>query len=157
MTLVVLVFFALLVTGVPVGRLLAGDSAPEKQAGSIMIILATDAPATARQLDRLARRAVAGLARTGSIIGHGSGDFVIAFSTAQRFPRDERALTRDVRAFNEAQIAGHLFRGVVESTEEAILNALFTARTLPGIGRARYPELPVEDSLAYLRAAGRLV
>jgi D-aminopeptidase len=84
------------------------------------------------------------------MLGHQSGDFVIAFSTAQIWPRDDQRLLWPLQCVNEAVLANLLFRAVIESTEEAILDALFTARTAPGLGGEAYPELPVEEVLAIL-------
>ena len=144
----------LVIDGVPVGRLLGKSPSPpaaRPSEGSIIIVLATDAPLSARQLGRVAGRAVVGLARTGSHIDNGSGDFVIAFSTAQRVPRDDPRLTFPMEAINETRLANPLFRAAAESTEEAILNALFTAQTAPGLHGDRYLALPVEEMLALLQ------
>jgi D-aminopeptidase len=149
----------LVVLGVPVGRGISkrrSISSEKSGTGSIIIVLATDAPTTARQLARLVRRAFVGLARTGAISEHQSGDFVIAFSTAQRLSRDDNRLVRQIYCINESVMCNSLFQAVVESTEEAILNSLFTARTVPGPGGDRYPELPVDEVLTILRQHGRL-
>ncbi len=139
----------LLICGVPVGRHLqppgAGPS-PEPERGSIMIVLATDAPLDSRQLHRLCVRAAAGLARTGSHYGHGSGDFVLAFSVAHRIPHAPSALTRaeDV-VIDEARVMQALFPAVAESVEEAILNSLCRAVTVTGRdGHIRHA-LPLEE------------
>lgn len=149
----------LTIAGVPVGRELAGwrpDAAAEPpESGSIMVILATDAPMFDRALRRLARRAALGLARTGSIAGHGSGDYIIAFSNAVRIPHEtsERVLTLPHIVEDGALIDG-LFQAAVEATEEAVINALFTATTMTGRdGHVRYA-LPLDETLAILRRAG---
>jgi D-aminopeptidase len=150
----------LVVDGVSVGRMLAQTvEAPER--GSIMIVVATDAPLLDRGLRRLARRAPLGLARTGSISGHGSGDYVIAFSNARsvRVPHDvapgNAVLPLGVLAEN-SQTMDPLFQAVVEATEEAILNALFRATTLRGRdGNIRFAA-PLDVITQALRAAGRL-
>jgi len=145
----------LTVCGVPVGRLIRPPdttSPPPTDSGSIMVILATDAPLSERQLRRLCVRAAAGLARTGSHYGHGSGDFVIAFSTAWRVEHDPAALitTQTVLA-DGAQAMGWLFPAVVESVEEAILNSLFRAETLAGRdGHVRYA-LPAGEVISLVR------
>lgn len=97
-----------------------------------MIVLATDAPLDARGLGRLCRRAAFGLARTGSTCHGGSGDFVIAFSTAGRIPDrpGERPATRTV--IDEQPIMSRLSVAVIESVEEAIYNSLLMARTVVG-------------------------
>ena len=102
--------------------------------GSIMIVLATDAPLSPLKLERLAKRAIMGLARTGSFAGNGSGDYVIAFSTApgvRRTPGEE--WTESVEVPNSGLSA--LFEGAVEATEEAIYNSLLMATTVSGMGR----------------------
>jgi D-aminopeptidase len=138
----------LTVCGVPVGRMLqppdaAAPVAPEK--GSIMIVLATDAPLCSRQLRRLCVRAAAGLARTGSHLGHGSGDFVIAFSTATRVGHAPVSITAtQVVLADEPKAMTWLFPAVVESVEEAVLNSLCRAQTVVGRdGHTRYA-VPVE-------------
>ena len=117
-----------------------------QERGSIMIVLATDAPFDARQLRRLCARAAVGLARTGSHHGHASGDFVIAFSVAQRISHAPRTLTRtETVVADEARAMQWLFPAVVESVEEAILNSLCRAETVTGRdGHVRYA-LPVHE------------
>jgi D-aminopeptidase len=102
--------------------------------GSIMMVLATDAPLSPLKLERLAKRAIMGLARTGSFAGNGSGDYVIAFSTAtgvRRTSGEDR--TESVEVPNSGM--SPLFEGVVEATEEAIYNSLLRATTVSGMGR----------------------
>lgn len=104
-----------------------------KSDGSIMIILATNAPLNERQLKRLSKRAGIGLGKTGSHLAHGSGDIVIAFSTAQTFPHNPTANQETVTQLREDQpIMNELFIGVAEATEEAILNSLLKAKTTKG-------------------------
>ncbi|MGN6562296.1 MAG: DmpA family aminopeptidase, partial [Thermomicrobiales bacterium] len=125
----------LTIAGVPVGRALARrDSAPAvREQGSVIVVLATDAPLDARQLRRLCRRVPLGLARTGTHGGHGSGDLAIAFSTAGRILHAATALTRTIIVLNEQSAAlDLLFRAVVETTEEAVINALCMARPMTG-------------------------
>ena len=144
----------LVICGVPVGRYLQPpDSAqPVQERGSIMIVLATDAPLDTRQLRRLCVRAAAGLVRTGSHHGHGSGDFVIAFSTAHRIQHVPASLTstRTVLA-DEPKALAWLFPAVVESVEEAILNSLFRAETVVGRDGNTRHGLPVEEVMMLLR------
>jgi D-aminopeptidase len=156
----------LVIDGVPVGRLLDAQeqqiSSPER--GSIMIVLATDAPLLDRGLRRLARRAGFGLARTGSIGGHGSGDIVIAFSTAERvrIPHDPPRFTLPIELLAEnashgaARVIDALFTATIEATEEAILNALFRATTVTGRDGHRRDALPLDRIRPALAAAGRL-
>jgi len=110
-------------------RLTEHDSGPER--GSIIIILATDAPLDSRQLTRLARRAWAGLARTGSDYGHGSGDIALAFSTAYTVPQSPREAMSALAMVHEAMLDG-LFQAAAQATEQAIVNALFAATAVTG-------------------------
>ncbi|GAB4567676.1 MAG: P1 family peptidase [Anaerolineae bacterium] len=147
----------LLVDGVPVGRELAGWHPPEAPApgNSVVIVLATDAPVIARQLRRLAVRCGAGLARTGATHMHGSGDFVIAFSTAQRVPhRATGATMRLEMLFDDGPIMAALFQAAAEATEEAVLNALCKAETMAGRdGHVRHA-LPLDLLVEIMRRYG---
>lgn len=105
------------------------DAGPEK--GSIIMLLATDAPLDARQLRRLALRAGAGLARTGSAFGHGSGDIALAFSTAYTLPQRADAPMPAVALLHDA-LLDPLFQAAADSTEQAILQALWRAQTVTG-------------------------
>ncbi|MFL5569599.1 MAG: P1 family peptidase [Gemmatimonadaceae bacterium] len=126
------------IMGAPVGRELGrhkfSSAMREKTDGSIMIVVATDAPLSDRNLKRLASRALMGLARTGSIASNGSGDYVISFSTATsvRRPRDAARLTTTEIGNTEELSA--LYEAVIEATEEAIYNSLFKATTMRGKG-----------------------
>lgn len=133
----------LTVGGTPVGRTLvkmlqasAGPAATELDAetdkGSIIIVLATDAPLESRQLKRLSMRAAAGLARTGSVYGHGSGDIALAFSTAYRIPYHEQDPMPAVAMLHETRLDA-LFEAAAEATEQAIANALWAATTVHGM------------------------
>ena len=141
----------LAVAGVPVGRHLpdpgeylrqAGERPVADGDGSIMIVVATDAPLDARQLGRLASRAITGLARTGASMSNGSGDYVIAFSTAPGARRSPgAAVLAPATLANDAM--SPLFVAVAEATEEAILNSMFKATTTRG-HRGTVPALPLE-------------
>ena len=120
----------LIMSGVPVGKLY-GPSDTQGPEGSIIIVIATDAPLDARQLKRLAKRAAMGLARTGSTIRHGSGDFILAFSTATVIPHYPEKATYPITAFADTHL-NLLFTATVEATNEAILNALTMATTVIG-------------------------
>ena len=125
----------LVVDGVPIGRLLpvaadgSGDTPPE---GSCYVVVATDAPLSHSQCERVARRAGLGLARTGSVAHHWSGEIFCAFSTTHRGPRidTETVVTR-------SEVGAHrlneMFAATVEATEEAVLNSLFVADTVVGV------------------------
>ncbi len=120
----------LVMAGVPIGRLY-GPPDSKGAEGSVIIVIATDAPLDARQLKRLAKRAVLGLARTGSTARHGSGDFILAFSTATIIPHYPKQPTYPITAFADTHM-NSLFTATVESTNEAILNALTMATTVVG-------------------------
>ncbi len=130
----------LTIAGVPVGLHLQPPSSPGRQEdGSIMIVLATDAPLDARQLGRLCQRAAFGLARTGSTCHGGSGDFVIAFSTANRIPDRPEKLIVEETAVYEQPVMSLFSLAVIEGVEEAIYNSLLMAHTVVGRdGNTRY-------------------
>lgn len=118
---------------------------PQKRqdSGSIVIIIATDAPLDARQLSRLARRATIGLARTGSISHHGSGDFVLAFSTGNVIPHYPEEPTFLMTHLADTHL-NPLFQATVEATEESILNALLQATTVTGRDGRRFEAISIE-------------
>ena len=118
------------------------ENAPDK--GSIIIVVATDAPLDARQLRRLSMRAAAGLARTGSNFGHGSGDIAVAFSTTMRIGQHVQAEHKPVVPLHEQQLEP-LFDAAAEATEQAIVNALWNATAVTG--RDGNTRLPVTDWL----------
>ena len=146
------------VNGAPVGRELGryymmgtleegtGATGSDGGDGSIMVIVATDAHLTHRNLERLARRALAGVARTGSSMTNGSGDYVIAFSTVPVRSRD------DVPVVPNAAVSP-LFHAVIEATEEAIYNSLFLATTVRG-HRGTVDALPLDSTVTILRRYG---
>lgn len=146
------------VAGVPVGRMITdlettyGDHNQEN--GSIIIIVATDAPLLPHQLKRIARRASMGIARNGSYASNGSGDIFIAFSTGNpgAWSREEAAL---LSVLPNDQISA-LFRATVEATEESVINALIAARTMTGINGNTAYSLPHDRLQEALRAHGRL-
>ncbi|MFM9923534.1 P1 family peptidase [Variovorax sp. H27-G14] len=107
------------------------NEADEPEKGSIIIVVATDAPLNARQLRRLALRAGAGLARTGSVFGHGSGDIVLAFSTAYTVPDSTERPMPAVAMLHDGLLDG-LFQAAADSTEQAILHALWRATPVTG-------------------------
>jgi D-aminopeptidase len=158
----------LMVAGVPVGRLYdeevtAGWLSPQDQdhgtftssqggaEGSIIIIIATDAPLDARQLNRLAKRAALGLARTGSTARHGSGDFMLAFSTANVVPHYPKASTFTMSHLSDAHI-NPLLTATVEASEEAVLNALTAATTVVGRDGHKAEAMSLSRLKAILRA-----
>ena len=134
----------LTIDGVPVGKLLGryafGPSAPgqgggDSADGSCIIVVATDAPLDARDLKRLAARAVFGLARTGSSFSHGSGDYAIAFSTAPGLRTRVGDASPATRTILPSDGVSPLFQAALEATEEAVYNSLFRATTMTGNGR----------------------
>ena len=122
--------------------------------GSIMIVVATDAPLGSRALARLASRAIVGLARTGSSMSNGSGDYVIAFSTAPECRRRRGESIHQVAELSNDSMSP-LFQAVAEATEEAIYNSLFRATTTRGF-KGTINALPLERALELLRRAGAL-
>ena len=161
----------LVVDGVPVGRELANWEPPvsvgnpDELGTSIIMVLATDAPLDPRQLDRLAVRAGAGLARAGGLYSTSSGDFVIAFSNGNRIPHHPRQRVLTQQIVTESLLAGEgwpgqvlisaLFQAAAESTEEAILNSLFSAETMTGRdGHVRHA-LPIPEVVRLMHQYGR--
>ncbi len=133
----------------PVATAPGSDSAD----GSIIIVIATDAPLDHRQLKRLSSRSMIGLGRTGSSMTNGSGDYAIAFSTANRINSSQ--------GLRETKVVGNdamspLFQAVIEATEEAILNSLFKATTVTGNGRT-VEALPLDKVREILRKYGKAV
>jgi D-aminopeptidase len=160
----------LTIDGVLVGRALvadgwpvAGGGRPERvkvhaaprERGSCAVVVATDAPLLPHQLERLARRAGLGLARTGSTAGHGSGEIFLAFSTGYRIERDPPSVVTATTHVTDSFL-DRFFMAVVEATEEAVVDSLFVADTVTGRDGIVVPGLPVDRALALLRAAGRL-
>jgi D-aminopeptidase len=155
----------LTMNGAPVGRELdryayrdeleAAARTDDREDGSIMMVVATDAPLNARSLDRLAMRAMMGLARTGSFAHNGSGDYVIAFSTNQdvRRPRSSSRPVMTPELVNE--FMSPLFAATVEATEEAIYNAILKATTVES-SRGRLEAIPLEDTVTVLEKYGVL-
>jgi D-aminopeptidase len=126
----------------------------EQEWGSIMIVVATDAPLSERSLERLARRAIMGLARTGSFASNGSGDYVIAFSTADGVRRTTTGGEHSIDDLANGSISP-LFEATVEATEEAIYNSLFKAVTVTSNGRT-VEALPIEETVEILRRYGAI-
>jgi D-aminopeptidase len=143
------------VNGAPVGKELnryyLSDRLNDPADGSCMIVVATDAPVDARNLERMASRAIMGMARTGGIGSNGSGDYVIAFSTdtASRIPHSGADLQPAKFLSNDA--VSPLFLAVIEATEEAILNSLFMASPIQGKDGHKGEPLPVDKVLEILR------
>ena len=144
----------LTIAGVPVGRELPEGARRREEYGSIIIVVGTDAPLLPHQLKRLARRAAMGLARTGSVSGNGSGDLVLAFSTANTGAgAAEGPLT--VRMLPNEAMNG-LFTATVQAVEESIVNALVAGTTMEGRDGHRVEAIPHERLREVLRRYGRL-
>jgi D-aminopeptidase len=144
----------LAIAGAPVGRKLgrSGKHCGNTGDGSIMIVIATDAPLSSRNLERLAARSMSGLARTGSNMSNASGDYAIAFSTAPECRRrKEETVHRLVELSNSSMTP--LFQAVAEATEEAIYNSLFRATTVSG-HRGTVEALPLDRTLDILKKSG---
>jgi L-aminopeptidase/D-esterase-like protein len=144
----------LTIAGVPVGREIPENPAYGKDVGSIIIVVATDAPLLPHQLKRLARRATMGLARTGSTSGNGSGDIFIAFSTANPGAWRTKG-TVDLKMVPNDQM-DPLFDATVQATEEAIVNAMVAAETMTGADNRKVIELPHERLKSVLKRYNRL-
>ena len=145
----------LTIAGVPVGRELLREGKQSGSGdGSIMIVLATDAPLGSRNLERLASRALIGVARTGSSMSNGSGDYVIAFSTAKECRRRLGEKLHHVAELPNPAMS-LLFQAAAEATEEAIDNSLFRATSVQGFHQT-VEALPLERTLAILKKAGAL-
>jgi len=142
--------------GVPVGEKLGKNpfkDALEKSDGSCMIVIATDAPVLDRNLERMAKRAMMGLAKTGGIASNGSGDYVIAFSTAEnlRIPYVKPNLELEKAEFLQNDDMTSLFLAVIEATEEAIINSLFAAETMEGKEGRVVEKLPTDQVLEWIK------
>ncbi len=136
------------VGGLPVGEVLEERyrTLPRRQKsyGSIIAVIATDAPLATHQLNRLAKRAALGIGRVGSSAMHGSGEIVLAFSTANQVPRETRKMVYRMKILLDQRL-DPLYEAVIEATEEAILNALCMARDMDGANGNVCRALPLED------------
>lgn len=146
----------LLIDGAPVGEEL-GQFSFRKQVlenadGSCMMVVATDAPLDARNLERLASRAMLGLAKTGGIASNGSGDYVIAFSThtGARVAYSPKTPVSQIPVLHNDELSA-LFLATIEATEEAIINSLFKAQTMTGHNNRQIQALPLQETLKILK------
>jgi D-aminopeptidase len=148
----------LTIDGVRVGESIDRLLPEEHSEGSCVVVVATDAPLLPHQLRRVAERAGMGLARGGSHASNGSGEQLLAFSTANAVPRHGGPFTPTAIADggDAGTILSAIFRATVEATEEAVVNALFAAHTTTGRDGHTLHALPVDRTLAVLRSAGRL-
>jgi D-aminopeptidase len=143
----------LLVDGVPVGREITDLMPLENREGSCIVVLATDAPLSSRQCARIAKRGALGLAHSGSYASDGSGEIMVAFSTAGRVPRETTSPVRHERVGDDA--TAELFRGAVDATAEAVLNSMCAAGDLEGrAGNVAYA-LPLDRLVNIMTAHGR--
>lgn len=150
------------VAGVPVGREIPENTLrastpqnlPADEVGSIIIVVATDAPLVAHQLKRLARRAAMGLARNGSVAGNGSGDIFIAFSTANPGAAAPAGPVQLTMLPNDRM--GPLFEATIQATEEAIINAMVAAQTMTGADNRKVMALPHDRLRQILQKYNRL-
>jgi D-aminopeptidase len=146
------------INGVPVGQILnkyyLKDKLNHSADGSCMIVVMTDAPLSSRNLKRLAKRALLGLARIGGIMSNGSGDYVIAVSTAKalRIPYKKKSANelREIKVLHNSAMSP-LFMAVIEATEESIINSLFAAKKITGFKNRTIEALPVEKILHIMR------
>jgi len=143
----------LMVDGVPVGREIADLMPVENREGSCVVLLATDAPLSARQCERLAKRCSLGLAVTGSYASDGSGEFMVAFSTAQRVPRVTGDLLTFVTVANDHMHG--LFEAAVDATAESVVNSLCAAQTSEGRDGGVAHALPLDRLVDSMHKYGR--
>ena len=144
----------LMIDGVKVGRMLHdyGREPTPADEGSIVVVIGTNIPLSHRQLTRVAKRAAFGIARTGGTCHNGSGEFAIAFSTANKVPDDKERLFVDERRLNDSGHAiNEIFQATIEAVEESILSALFSAKTIVGRSGHRRILLPPSETISILR------
>ena len=142
------------IDGVPVGKEITGSPPKLGRDGSFIIVIATDAPLTHRQLKQLAIRATHGLARTGTPSTDGSGEFVIAFSTANIFSSNTENGTFQIQMLVNRRLS-LLFQAVIEATEEAIVNSMTMATTTTGINDRTMYAIPLAELQQVMKAHGR--
>lgn len=143
---------SLTIKGIPVGKVLRKEEIKREESGSIMVIIATNVPLSNRQLTRVAKRGTLGLTRGGWTAGHGSGDYLIAFSTSFRRKEWSSDVTaaREMILKNERSLTP-LFQATAEATEEAVLNSLFKATTMEGRDGHFRMGLPIDRVLQILK------
>ncbi len=147
------------INGVPIAKELGNysDKFKYNSDGSCMIVVATDAPLSSRNLERLAKRAMLGLAKTGGIASNGSGDYVIAFSTAKEnlVANSGKSQYKEVKLLRNDAISP-LFLATIEATEEAILNSLFAAKTLKGRNGHLIEAIPLKKVIELMRKYNKI-
>jgi D-aminopeptidase len=145
------------IDGVPVGRELIDydEHIKRETQGSVIVVIATDAPMTSRQLKRMGMRATHGLARTGTHGGNTSGDFAIAFSTTRNRTHQTNSNTFQLeQVVEETDVINMLFDAVVEATEEAVLNSLCKAETMMGRDNRIIHALPIPETVEIMHKYG---
>lgn len=144
--------------GKEMGKFSFSDQLMEKADGSCMIVVATDAPLDSRNLERLAKRAFMGLAKTGGIASNGSGDYVIAFSTAQQLRvKHESDNSVEEQSLLRNDLTSPIFMAAIEATEEAIINSLFMGKTTTGRNGRTVEALPLGQVLPILKSNGAIL
>ncbi|MFT3670862.1 MAG: P1 family peptidase [Aestuariivirga sp.] len=141
--------------GVPIGAHILHDQLRGKEQGSIIVIIATDAPLQPHQLKRLARRVPVGLARTGTIGSNSSGDIFLAFSTANAAAHEQRTALRKADYLGNGAIDG-LFRAVAEATEEAVIDSMVANETMTGRDGNRSIALPLDQVMELMKRYNRI-
>lgn len=149
------------IDGAPVGEELGkftfSDKLLNNVDGSCMIIVATDAPLDSRNLERLAKRAFMGMAKTGGIASNGSGDYVIAFSTAEGLRVPHQPAQPVIQSgYLHNDFTSQLFLSAIEATEEAIINSLFAAKSITGFDGRKIDALPLDKVIPILKKYNRL-
>lgn len=143
------------IDGVPVGEELGQyyfkNQIDAHADGSCMIVVATDAPLSSRNLERIAKRAIMGLAKTGGIASNGSGDYVIAFSTASEVLISNDSNATKVVTLLKNNSMSPLFMATIEATEEAIINSLFAAEDMTGINGHTIKALPIQETIEIMK------
>ncbi len=144
------------IDGIPVGNELSCRQEQRQGDGSIMVVIATDAPLNDRQLLRIAKRAGIGIARTGSIASHGSGDFIIAFSTVNQEKTSSNEPIRETKTLKEdGAVLEIFFQAAVDATEEAIINSVMKAESVEGRDGNVREGIPLEEVKEILKKHGR--
>lgn len=141
--------------GVALGKYSFKEALDQSGDGSCMVVVATDAPLDARNLKRLAKRALLGIGKTGGIMANGSGEYVIAFSTAYFIPHEANTAFEEQKILRNDEVSP-LFLAVIEATEEAIINSLFMAQTTKGHQGHLSEQLPTLKVLEILKKQGRV-
>ncbi len=142
------------IDGVPVGKALTEDQVKPSRDGSFIIVIATDAPLSHRQLKQVAMRATHGLARTGTPSTDSSGEFVIAFSTANVFPGNTESGTFQIDMVVNRRLSS-LFQAAIEATEEAVINSMTMATTMTGRNGRTMPAIPLDRLRQVMQQHGR--